>query len=341
MECRLIAAGVLVAFVQAQTPPPPPPNQSPLAAAAAAAKAARGETGDAGIGKPVAVKFQWPAGMTATIETERSKTQTTPAGQKTTGTGMRYRMQVASHAQGRLITFDNFEPLRTVFKASDAAAFEQLMTTMMPSLIVSNSGDFVRVTNLDKIRAFMREMIAEIKAESGGAPVPPNVTALLEGLASEQVLTNLAMQDWDMFAGAWAGYAGRIGEFKEVSSEEESPLAPDITIPMRTSFGAARQAPCEPGRAPDSCVVMQLRSSVAPGAMQSIVRKMMEGAKGLEGVSFDRFDVITELSATIEPATGKPYKITSTRRSDMTMRMGPQSASVSQVEQRTSRITYQ
>lgn len=338
----LAGAAVLTLVAQSQTaPPPPPPAPSPLAAAAAAAKAARGESTDPGIGKPVAVKFQWPAGMTATIETERSKTQSTPAGQKTTGTGIKYRMHVAAHPQGRLITFDHFEPLRTVFKGDEAAVFQELMSSMMPSLIVNTRGDFVRVTNIDTIRAFMREFMAELKAKAGGAAIPPNIQAMLDEMASEKVLSSLARQDWDVIAGAWAGFTGKIGEFEEVDSEEPSPMVPGVTIPMRTRFGAARQTPCEPGRAPDSCVVMQLRSVIAPGAMASVVRRLLQGAKDMDGVTFDRFDVTTEINVIVEPQTGKPFRITQTRRADMTMRMGAQAATVTQTEQRTSRISYQ
>jgi hypothetical protein len=279
--------------------------------------------------------------MTATIETERSKTQATPAGHKTSGAGIRYRMQVAAHPQGRLITYDQFEPLRTLFKGNEPVALESLLSSMVPSLVVSNRGDFVRVTNIDRIRGFIQQMLDDLKAKTGGAAIPPNVQTMLNDLASEKVLSNLAMQDWDAFAGAWAGYTGRIGELKEMDSQEPSPVVPDMLIPMRTSFGAVRQTPCGPGHAPDSCVVMQLRSVIAPGAMQTVIRRLMDGAKDMEGIAFDRFDVTTEINAIVEPATGKPYKITQTRRADMTMRMGPQTASVTQTEQRTSRITYQ
>jgi hypothetical protein len=61
----------------------------------------------------------------------------------------------------------------------------------------------------------------------------------------------------------------------------------------------------------------------------------------MDGLTFDRFDVTTEINVIVEPSTGRPFKITQTRRADMTMRMGPQAAAVTETEQRTSRISYQ
>ena len=333
----LTAAGaVWLTLAQAQTaPPPPPPSPSPLAAAAAAAAAARGDTKEAGLGKPIAITFNWPAGMTAIVEAERTRTRVTPAGPQTTGSGIKYRVRANAHPQGRLITFDDVAPLRTLHTAGESSEFEQVLAGMLPSLIVSKNGDFVRVTDLSKIQAFLRQTIGEFK------DAPPDAKEIIDNLSSEQVLTNLASQDWEMFAGVWAGYKGKIGELTEVESEEESPVVPGLKIPMRTSFGAVRQTPCMPGAAPDSCVLMQLRSTVAPGAMGDVVKKVMGSAPGLQGVAFDRFDVLTEITAIVEPATAKPHKITHARRTDMTMRQGAQSASVSQAEQRVYRITYQ
>ena len=340
LPAAALAVLLAMAVAQSQTPPPPPPQGSPLAAAAAAAAAARGEGGDPGLGKPVAITFNWPVGMTAIIESERSRSQTVQGqAPKTTSMGVRYRMRVGAHREGRVISYDGYEPIGEGFPDEAAAALEQALSTLMPSLVVSKTGEFVRVTELAEMQKLMRELMGELKAE--GAAIPPNVKAMIDGMTSEEVLTGLASQEWQIFAGAWAGFEGRIGEMREVDAEEPLPIMPGLTVPMRSSFGALRQAPCVPGAAPDSCVIMQLRSTVAPGGMQALVQKLLEGAKGLPAVKFDRFDVVTDLKVTIEPRTARPHKITSVRTSEFTFR-SPEggSASVSQVDQRTYRVTY-
>ena len=335
-----VLLSIAVAQSQAPPPPPPPPQGSPLAAAAAAAAAARGEGGDPGTGKPLAITFNWPVGMTAIVESERSRSQTMQGqAPKTTSMGVRYRMRVGAHRDGRVITYDGYEPMSGEFSQEGAAALEQALSTLMPSLIVSKTGEFLRVTDVAAMQKLMRELMGDLT--EGGAQVPPNVKAMLDGMSSEEVLNGLASQEWQIFAGAWAGFEGRIGEMAEVDAEEPLPIMPGLTVPMRTSFGAVRQAPCVPGAAPDSCVIMQMRSSVAPGGMQALVQKLLEGAKGIPPVKFDRFDVNTDLKVTIEPRTARPHKITSARSTEFTFRSPEgQSASVSQVEQRNYRITY-
>ena len=339
MTIRLLTAAAIVLQAAQAAPPPSSQQTSPLAAAAAAAKAARGEAADAGLGKPVAVTFNWPVGLTATVEAERTRTRTTPAGPQSQGSGLRYRMRVDAHPRGRVIGFDSFEPLRTVFTRDQRAEFEEILARMLPSVIVSPKGEFLGVTDLSKMRAFLRGMLEDMKAKS--ASVPPDAQTIIDGLTSEEVLTNLAAQDWELFAGVWAGYRGKIGEFTEADSEEPSPVVPDLMIPMRTRFGAARQAPCEPGRPADSCVVMELRSSVAPGGMETVMKALMGNAAAAQGVTFERFDVVTEITAIVDPATARPYRITHVRRTDMTMRIGARAETVAQTEQRTYRVSYQ
>lgn len=106
------------------------------------------------------------------------------------------------------------------------------------------------------------------------------------------------------------GFSGKIGQMMEVDTEEPSPLTPGLMIPMRASFGPLHRVPCEPGRAPDSCVVMQLRSVIKPGAM--------------------------------EAATMRPYRVTHTKTVDFTMTMlGQGSMSGQALEKRLYRVKYQ
>lgn len=337
----VFVAGILLS--QAQTPPPPP-SASPLAAVARAAAESRGTPAptDPGIGLPLRLTFAWPAGMTATIETERTRTQLMMGQKKESGAGMRYRMRVSPHQRGRLITYDNFEMMRTLVTRPEEAEIMEYLGNFMPNIIVNNSGEFVRVDNIATIKAAMREFIDGLMSEGpGAAGMPANVKATLDSLASEAVLSQLAAQDWQLFAGAFAGYSGKIGDTTEVDTEEASPIVPGVMIPMRSSFGALHRVACEPGRAPDSCVVMHLRATIKPGAMQMVVQKLLEGVKDLQGLKYERFDVITELQATLEPATMKPYRIQHTKTADFTMTMPGQGSMTAQViEKRLYRIRY-
>jgi hypothetical protein len=345
MMLRASAAVLFAALVAAQTqaPPPPPRTGSPLAEAAAAAAAARRTPvpTDPGLGQPIALTFAWPAGMVATIEAERAQTTVLGGQKKERGSGMRYRMRVTPHANGRLISYDGFEPLKTLLPSSGADALVETLSAFMPSLVVSPRGEFVRVEGLTRIRTAMRAFVDQALREAS-APVTPQAKALLDSLWSAEVLTKMAAQEWQVLVGAFAGYRGTIGEMQEIDTKEESPLVPGVMIPMRSTFGALHRVPCEPGRPADSCVVMQLRSVIAPGAAQAVVKKLLEGVPDMRGLSYDRFDITTEVLTTLEPSTMKLYHVTQTRTADMLMRMAGQgTAAAMQTDRRTFRITYQ
>jgi hypothetical protein len=172
----------------------------------------------------------------------------------------------------------------------------------MPAIIVSPDGEFLRIGDVSKIREAMMEFIDTIKQKAPGASAPPNLMKLLENMTSEPVLTQLAAAEWQSFIGAFIGFTGKVGDRTEFDSEEPSPMVPGLNIPMRTTFALLRRAPCEAGRAPDSCVVMQVKSVVAPGAMQLVMKRLLEGVKEMQGLRYDRFDSTTEILTTLEPS---------------------------------------
>jgi hypothetical protein len=334
MVLRVAASATLAAFMaQSQPAPPVTPSTSPFAAAMIRKPA--------GHGTPVALTFAWPAGTVATIHSERTKTTVTPDGRKTQTGALRYRMRVSAHKDGRLIEYDNFEPVGVALEAAEQPALDQMLNSLMPSLIVRPTGEFVRLGDLTKIRAAIRQLLAEAKKQAGPGALPPNLEAVLANLTSDTVLTQLAAAEWHALVGAYVGFTGKVGEMTQYDSEEPLPVIPGLMVPMRTSFGARQLGSCQAGQSPGGCVTMQIRSVVAPGAMQPILKRLMDGVKQLADVTYENFDVITEVSTTLEPSTMRPYQLTRTKTAEFTMRMpGQPRVNASLIERRTYRITY-
>lgn len=329
---RALAAAVIT-LLAAQTQAPPTPPTSPFASAAIRPAS--------GHGTPVSLTFSWPAGMTATIEAERSKTTETPQGRNTTGGTLRYRMRVSEHKDGRLIEYDNFEPIGMSLAPSERSALTELLSALMPSMVVASTGEFVRVGDLTAIRAAIRQIIDAAKKGANAGPLPPNLQAVIDSLSTEEVLSTLAAAEWQAFGGAFLGFEGAIGDMREFDSEEPLPIMPGLTIPMRSTAGALRLEPCEAGRPPDSCVVMRLRSIVDPGAMQTFLNRMLQGAKGAEGIIYDRVDVTTEVLTTLEPSTMRPYRVSFTKKIDMSVSVpGEGRTSGTMTDRRSYRIMY-
>ena len=339
MVLRALASTTLaLAALQSQAPPPTSTLSPTSPFAAAAIK--RPPPGP-GAGTPVRLAFAWPAGMTAVIDADRSKTTLTPAGEQTSRMAIRYRMRVSPHPDGSLIEYDSFEPVGVGLNAPEQAAIGETLSSLVPSLIVNKGGSFVRVGDLSAIRTAIRQIIDTARKQAPAGSLPPNLDAMLRSLSSEEVLSRMARSDWESFVGAYVGFNGVVGEMSRFDSVEPSPILPNVNVPMRSTFGARELAPCQRGSKPDSCVVMQTRSVVAPGGMQVILRQLLEGMRGLDGVKYDRFDVTNEALTTLEPATMRPHKVVLTRTAEFTIVVpGQPRGTGSVVEKRTYRITY-
>ena len=333
MGRHLFVSAALAAFtLQSQAPPPMTPPTSPFAGALIKRP---------GEGAPVAFTFAWPAGMTATIDAERTKTTITPDGRKTQSGGLRYRMRVSAHKQGRLISYDSFEPIGVSMSSAEQSAVDQMLNSLMPSIVIDDTGEFVRVGDLAPIRATLRKMLDELKKQAPGGAIPPNIQAVLDSLASDKVLTQAAAAEWYSMVGAYVGYSGTVGTMKEFTTEEPLPVMPGVMVPMRTTFGAKQHAPCQNRMPVDSCVVMQLKSVVAPGVMEGILRKLLEGVKGMDGLRYEAMDVVTDVQTTIDPATLRPHLVTRTKTVEFIMSApGMGRANASMVEKKTYKITY-
>jgi hypothetical protein len=328
-----VSAAVAAFTLQSQAPPSTmTPPTSPFAGALIKR---------AGVGAPVSLSFAWPAGTTAIIESERTKTTISPDGKKTERGALRYRMRVSAHKQGRLIEYDGFEPIGVSLSSAEQTELDKFLNSLMPSVIVADNGAFVRLGDLTKIRATLKKIFDEMKKQAPGGAIPPNLQAMLDNLTSEKTLSQLAEAEWFSLVGAYVGYSGTIGTMSEFQSREPVPVMPGVTVPMRTTFGAKQLGPCLPRAATEDCVIMQMKSVVAPGAMQPILKQLLEGLKGLEGVRYDEFDVTTEVQSTLEPATLRPFQVIRTKTADFVMSApGMGRARASMIETRTYRITW-
>jgi hypothetical protein len=329
----VVSAALALLAAQSQTPPPATPPTSPFAAAVAKRAEATGD--------PVSLSFDWPPGLTATIESERIKTTITPQGRKTQSGSIRYRMRVSAHKDGRLIEYDGFEPFGVSATGAEQAAMDQMLSSLMPSLIVDKTGAFVRVGDLTALRKALSQFVDGLLKQTPSNTVPPNIKTLLQSLTSEKVLTQVAAADWQALVGGYAGFSGRIGAMKEVSTEEASPMIPGVMMPMRTTFGAHRRIPCRAGHPLETCVVMQMRSAVSPEAMEAVLRRLLEGMKGMEGVKYHSFAVTNEFQTTMEPGTMRPHQATRTKNVEFSATIpGQGRANASTIERQSFRFIY-
>ena len=282
------------------------------------------------------LKFAWPAGTVARVETERTRERragTNPA--VTTRFRASYRMRVLSHPRGLLVKSDEYNVLEPKVLPEQAEAASQVLSSLVPSLVVGEDGTFIGVEDLGPLLRTMEEMIAPLR----GNTEMPGVTELASRLSSPAVLTSLSAQEWTALVGAWLELPLAPGQ-TPFESEESSPALPGITMPLKGTIGMLSRAPCTRAGTTYDCATVELSSAPDPKAMRLVLDRLMAGAKDMQDFSYERYDLRTEMRVTLETATMLPHAFEMTKTMQVDATIKDQKMQGTQVERRTTKFTY-
>jgi hypothetical protein len=139
---------------------------------------------------------------------------------------------------------------------------------------------------------------------------------------------------------AWRGLPLSIQRFAR-DAEETSPILPDVKIPMKLSGGMVERLECARGGTRHDCGVFEIQSAVNQAAMEPIMKRLMEGVKDMQAVTYERLDVLTTARVQLETRTMVPHALTTTRTVNMTAVVpGQGRVNASQIERRTWTFRY-
>jgi hypothetical protein len=245
-------------------------------------------------------------------------------------------MRAAPHADGLQIQYDDFR-LDGV-PPSETAGLSEVLTAMVPNLIVDPRGNFLGVKDLTSLRTALTAILRPL--EKAGGDLPAGVKDLMSKLTNEEVLTSLAGQEWQMLVGAWQD-APLTDERFEMETSEVSPIWPDVKIPMRITTGMIEKGSCPRGGAKIDCALFELRSAVDQSAMAALMKRIFEGSKDMGGVTYERLDLVTVVRVRLETHTMVPHELTMTKTVEMAVNApGSPRREVKQVDRRVSRFVY-
>jgi hypothetical protein len=280
------------------------------------------------------LRFGWPRDLAARVDTERTRERQAETKTSTTIRAS-YRMTVSPHAEGLVIRYDDFNVAEGA--PGDAAAAAEALSLLVPSLVVSEAGDFRRVEDLGPMKDMVGQLIAGLNQKTN---TPAGLKALLAQLGSDQVLNNLAATEWQVLVSAWRGLPLTTEKF-ERATEETSPVLADVKIPMKVSGGMVERTECVRGGVRHDCGIFEIQSAVNQAAMEPIMRRLMEGVKGMQSVVYERLDVVTTARVRLETRTMVPHGLTTTRTVNMTALVpGEGRVNARQVERRTWTFRY-
>jgi len=273
----------------------------------------------------VALRFDWPVGLAAFVQTERSTLTTGAEGPRSTTVRMSYRIDVEEAQDGRLLRYRDMRAEDP--KDGRIYPFDELpeplasqLIALFPSYVVNGEG---RLLRLEGVEPLLEE--ARRKLESQLAKLPPeSVEARSLGAAgvSEEHLLAAAREHWEQLAGGWAGASLAVGETYRRQGRLVVPSLGGLRIRSTVEFGVGEWIPCGEEMTAADCVEIEVHSRPVPEALSQLEKAMREGWRPATPSSLGALEnlEIEESSYLVtEPSTLIPHYLETTSKFHATL----------------------
>ena len=256
--------------------------------------------------KPVEVlRFAWPENLTATVDDERRKELRQGTQEpKISITKVRFRMRSDQHPKGRVIRHTDHALIGENLDAQTAEAVSQIAASLVPSVVVTNSGEYVGIEDVESLRRAMIGMIAPENKDP--QKVPPGVRELIAAITSAEFLDSMASQEWQSLVGFWIGLP--LGPAPTAFEREQPfPGMPGVVLTLKGQSRMVSKGDCQRGGVTLACATFEMTSSTDPKGIEALMKRALSGAGGMEGVTVDRIEVSHVVRVTLETATMVPH----------------------------------
>jgi protein required for attachment to host cells len=287
----------------------------------------------------VNLRFAWPAGTDAHIETTRFQEQVSGTADTVTGSA-RYRMRVHAHPAGLIISYEDFAfpAAADTTESAQLNSLAEQAAAMVPKVVVDSAGAFVGIDGVETVHTRLDSLLTQMLE-------PEEAATAREGLATmvtEDALAGLAAQEWNAIVGRWAGSDLVIGTDYGFEEDAALPMIPGAGVKMVSEFRVERRTSCSGVATGDDCVEIRLVSRADPDAVREILAQFTEQLLATPGVgiAFESFEMENELVLVTEPRTLRPHRVRLSKRMKGVVAAEGERGEVSQIEVRTYRYTY-
>jgi hypothetical protein len=288
---------------------------------------------------PRELAFNWPVGIEARVQTERSRERIGARAGTAGPVTITQRMRVLAHPDGRLIQFEGLSGLAGLPGAGEAAvaAIAQQVQAIVPSFVVAADGRLVKVEHVDALRAALKKLLAPYRPELD--KLPGGFSDLLKQMTSERTLSQLAAQEWDLLVSGWIGLELKAEMF-DGKIDAPVPIFPGITIPMNVRAGIVDFTRCTRAGVLRECANIESRQTVDEKGMTIIMSRLAAAAlKDPTSVKYDRFDVVTHVRVQLEVDSLLPHELSTVRTTEIAVtEPGRPREELKQVDRRTTRF---
>jgi hypothetical protein len=278
-----------------------------------------------------AMRFAWPVGAAATVETEYVREQGEP-GREVSRVVMSHRMRVLEHPEGRRIRYDQQRAISAVGDFAPAAA--ALLPFWIPSTIVRADGTFSRIEDDQRAQELF---LAAIGPHLRVAEQIPALKQYVAAMTSAGATARLQDGDWHKLVRQWVGMPSSMEPMEVTGS---GPLLPGLDVTTRTSLSVTNQQPCRRGRDTVTCAVFEMRTVFDREALAALVARLEQGSPIAMAPAVRPLELETVLRVTMETGTMLPHEALLTRTSRMQEDVNGQPLARRDFESRRSVFVY-
>lgn len=257
-------------------------------------------------GHAESLRFAWPDGASAKVQTRSQGHRTTKSDEKRAwDMSADFTMRIKRSGERVVVVREGFSGWKGTFPRSFGGGAERFVD-MIPTLIASPAGEFIGIEGQETARKLMTSSVEQ----SGG--VDSKARTVFESITSDAGLRGIASDHWSILVNLWEQVELDPAAYYEIRTVAQVPQLGGGEIELTGKIEFVKEIPCSQGPGDRRCV--QLRAETKPDEKQvkTILESLLKKADAGQP-KITLFDQQFKVDIIVEKKTMLPQQLTITR----------------------------
>jgi hypothetical protein len=280
------------------------------------------------------VRFDWPVGTTAVVETEfMNEDLLDGIVQQRTELRMTHEMRVHAEQDRRVIENSQHRHLQS--SGDVPSALRALMPLLIPKTVINEKGEFVRIEEVERVQELLTDMYVPL-ANSAAASTMPAFKEFVQMMTAGVALSNIGRSEWVSTVGKWVG---STLDSKPIEGRGSMSPAPGVSAPTAIYQRMSDRTPCRRVDVTTECATFEIRQTLTPEGRAALMDYANRGATVAAPGTMTMLETIER--ARLEIATMLPHEVSILRTMRRTIEVNGRTVTLESAERRTMRYKYQ
>jgi hypothetical protein len=293
----------------------------------------------------IALEFDWPDGLQATVTHTKSKTREGTPSSLPSGVTVVYDIDARKTPEGIVVSQSNVRidtsALPTAFSDVERKQLQILTQAALPTFLVSPTGKFERLVDA---AAFRATLLSAFHQALPSLINDQKLNELLIQMTSDASLSAMASADWAQTVGFWAGGRLDVGEYYETESQSAIPFFPQKSFKMKSRIKVVGKVECSRMGQERGCVEIEMETRPDSDEIASVLEELIQQTSALPTTSssevIDSINLIVKTRLVTEPNGLIPHRYSTSKRIQVSGRTGAIRKTVSELQDVSMIYTY-